>query len=107
MNDLREAFDGDGSEDELVEIDWAPLLAAIDAMAEEGLDLDDGEDLINHWAALLGVLLRKVRGDEQLSEDELLLIVATFLDAFPRSALFRGDFFGRHPIGFLLGRQDL
>ena len=76
MNDLREAFDGDGSEDELVEIDWAPLQAAIDAMAEEGLDLDDGEDLINHWAALLGVLLRKVRGDEQLSEDELAELAA-------------------------------
>ncbi|HEY8494743.1 MAG TPA: hypothetical protein VIN04_12680 [Myxococcota bacterium] len=39
----------------------------------------------------------------QLSEPELRTIAATFLDVFPRSAVFRGDFFGRFPIVALVG----
>jgi spermidine synthase len=39
----------------------------------------------------------------QLSEPELRAIAATFLDAFPQAALFRGDFFGRYPIAALVG----
>jgi spermidine synthase len=39
----------------------------------------------------------------QLSEPELRVILATFLDVFPRAALFRGDFFGRFPIVALVG----
>jgi spermidine synthase len=42
----------------------------------------------------------------QLSEDEFLIVLATFLDVFPRAALFRGDFFGRHPIVALVGFRD-
>jgi spermidine synthase len=39
----------------------------------------------------------------QLTEDELATIAATFLDVFPRSALFRGDFYGGFPIAALVG----
>lgn len=39
----------------------------------------------------------------QLSEDELRIIAATFLDVFPNAALFRGDFYGSHPIAALVG----
>lgn len=39
----------------------------------------------------------------QLSRPELEVIAATFLDAFPRTAVFRGDFYGRFPIAALVG----
>jgi spermidine synthase len=39
----------------------------------------------------------------QLDEASLLSIVATFVDAFPCSSLWRGDFFGRFPIVALVG----
>jgi spermidine synthase len=39
----------------------------------------------------------------QLSQEELETIVATFLDVFPRAALFRGDFYGGFPIAALVG----
>ena len=39
----------------------------------------------------------------QLSEAELRVIVATFLDVFPNAALFRGDFYGSFPIAALVG----
>ena len=39
----------------------------------------------------------------QLSEPELRVVVATFLDVFPETAIFRGDFFGRFPIVALVG----
>jgi spermidine synthase len=39
----------------------------------------------------------------QLSETELQVITATFLDVFPRAALFRGDFYGRFPVAALVG----
>jgi spermidine synthase len=39
----------------------------------------------------------------QLAEDELRVVVATFLDVFPRAALFRGDFYARFPIVALVG----
>jgi spermidine synthase len=39
----------------------------------------------------------------QLDEASFLAIAATFLDAFPRAALFRGDFFGDFPIAALVG----
>jgi spermidine synthase len=39
----------------------------------------------------------------QLTEEQLLVIAATFLDVFPQSAVFRGDFFGRFPIIALVG----
>lgn len=39
----------------------------------------------------------------QLSEPELRAIAATFLDVFPASAVFRGDFLGRFPIVALVG----
>lgn len=42
----------------------------------------------------------------QLSSEELASIAATFLDAFPRSAVFRGDFYGRFPIAALVGFAD-
>ncbi|MEE8581909.1 MAG: hypothetical protein V3T33_10000, partial [Myxococcota bacterium] len=39
----------------------------------------------------------------QLDEEEFRIIAATFVDVFPRSALFRGDFFGAFPIVALVG----
>jgi spermidine synthase len=42
----------------------------------------------------------------QLGEPELRAITATFRDVFPRTALFRGDFFGRFPIAALVGWVD-
>src|SRR5690606_21458985 len=39
----------------------------------------------------------------QLSEPELRTIAATFLDVFPDTAVFRGDFLGRFPIVALVG----
>lgn len=39
----------------------------------------------------------------QLTEEQLRIIAATFLDVFPRAALFRGDFFARYPIVALVG----
>lgn len=39
----------------------------------------------------------------QLSEQELRVITATFLDVFPNAALFRGDFYGSYPIAALIG----
>ncbi len=39
----------------------------------------------------------------QLTRGELETIVATFLDVFPRAALFRGDFYGGFPIAALVG----
>ncbi len=39
----------------------------------------------------------------QLTEEELRVVTATFLDVFPRSALFRGDFYGGYPIAALVG----
>lgn len=42
----------------------------------------------------------------QLGEPELRAITATFRDVFPRTALFRGDFFGRFPIVALVGWVD-
>lgn len=39
----------------------------------------------------------------QLSRDEFAIIAATFLDAFPDAALFRGDFYGSFPIVALVG----
>lgn len=42
----------------------------------------------------------------QLGEPELTAIAATFLDVFPQSAVFRGDFYGRFPIAALVGWSD-
>jgi len=39
----------------------------------------------------------------QLSVPELEIVMATFLDAFPRTAVFRGDFYGGFPIAALVG----
>jgi spermidine synthase len=39
----------------------------------------------------------------QLGEPELESIVATFVDVYPRAALFRGDFYGSYPIVALVG----
>lgn len=42
----------------------------------------------------------------QLAEPEFLTILVTFLDVFPQTALFRGDFYGRFPIVALVGWRD-
>jgi spermidine synthase len=42
----------------------------------------------------------------QLSEEELRIVLATFLDVFPGAVLFRGDFYGRFPIVALVGYAD-
>ncbi len=42
----------------------------------------------------------------QLGPAEFETILATFLDVFPRAGLFRGDFYGAHPIAALVGFRD-
>ncbi len=42
----------------------------------------------------------------QLTPGEFQMIAATFLDAFPESAVFRGDFYGSFPIAALVGWRD-
>ncbi len=42
----------------------------------------------------------------QLGTPEFEAIAATFLDVFPNSAVFRGDFYGRFPIAALVGWAD-
>jgi spermidine synthase len=42
----------------------------------------------------------------QLSEQEFRIVSASFLDVFPDSAVFRGDFYGRFPIVALCGWPD-
>jgi spermidine synthase len=42
----------------------------------------------------------------QLSEEQLRIIVATFLDVFPRATLWRGDFFPDAPALALIGHTD-
>jgi spermidine synthase len=39
----------------------------------------------------------------QLSETEFQIVAATFVDVFPQTALFRGDFYGSFPIVALVG----
>ena len=39
----------------------------------------------------------------QLGRPEFEIVLRTFLDVFPRAALFRGDFYGRFPIVALVG----
>lgn len=56
---------------DFVEIDWEPLQAAIDAMADEGLDVDDSEVVRDHLAVLLASLLRRMQAEKELTEDDL------------------------------------
>lgn len=42
----------------------------------------------------------------QLGAEEFHVLLATFLDVFPRAGLFRGDFYGRFPIVALVGWRD-
>ncbi len=64
------------SDDELVEIDWEPLQGAIDALHEADLDFTDNRNLLDHWGALLGALLRKVYAEEGLEEEEVAELAA-------------------------------
>ncbi len=42
----------------------------------------------------------------QLDREEFRVVLATFLDVFPRAALFRGDFYASYPIAALVGFRD-
>lgn len=63
--------DEPGLTGDYVEIDWEPLQAAIDAMADEGLDVDDDEVVRDHLAVLLASLLRRMQAEADLTEDDL------------------------------------
>lgn len=43
---------------EMIEIDWTPIELAIDGLAEGGLELEDGPNVLNHLSALLASCLR-------------------------------------------------
>ncbi|MEM1206502.1 MAG: hypothetical protein AAGN66_24930 [Acidobacteriota bacterium] len=73
--------DGLEQDDELVEVDWGPIQAALDGMAEEGLDLDDYNHVANHMAVMLGAFLRQVQADGDI-EEETLAEMAAELAAF-------------------------
>lgn len=69
-DDVRDEGDGE-HEDELVEIDEGVLQGAIDGMVEEGLDLDDRDAVLSHWAVLLGAWLRKLHQETGMDEGQL------------------------------------
>lgn len=72
MSDENEDMTEDlNLEGDYVEIDWEPLQAAIDAMADEGLDIDDNEVVRDHLAALLASLLRRVQAENDLEDEQL------------------------------------
>ncbi|MEM8994193.1 MAG: hypothetical protein AAGF23_05310 [Acidobacteriota bacterium] len=73
-NTAPEALE-DGDE-ELVEIDWGVLQGAIDGMSEQGLDLDDRDAVLSHWAVVLGTWLRKLHVGDGIAEDDLAEIAA-------------------------------
>ena len=73
MSEELEGMDDDG---ELVEIDWEPLQAAIDAFHEAGVDFTNNQSLLDHWGAMLGSLLRKVNAEESLEEEEVAELAA-------------------------------
>jgi hypothetical protein len=62
--------------DEFIEIDWEPLQAAVDAMDEFGLDFSDNDALVHHWGALLASLLRKIRDEQDVNDEELSELAA-------------------------------
>lgn len=64
------------SDDEFVEIDWEPLQAALDAMADEGLDLDDTDVMRDSLSVLLASLLRKIQVKERTDDEDLGEIAA-------------------------------
>ncbi|MEM1181311.1 MAG: hypothetical protein AAGM22_23415 [Acidobacteriota bacterium] len=77
MSDESTAPEGlEDGEDELVEIDWGVLQGAIDGMSEQGLDLDDRDAVLSHWAVVLGSWLRKLHTDDGIAEDDLAEIAA-------------------------------
>lgn len=82
-----EEMEGDG---EMVEIDWEPLQGAIDAFHDGGLDFSDHQSLLDHWAALLGALLRKVQAETDLEEDDLVELAAQAV-AFGTDLAFSSD----------------
>ena len=77
MNDEHEnGMEEPGLAGDFVEIDWGPLQAAIDAMADEGLDVDDYEVARDHLAALLASLLRRIGNEEDLEAEDLAEVAA-------------------------------
>ncbi len=42
----------------------------------------------------------------QLSDSELDIVAATFLSVFPKSSVFRGDFYGGYPVAAFVGFAD-
>lgn len=68
--------DEPGLAGDYVEIEWEPLQAAIDAMADEGLDVDDSEMVRDHLAVLLASLLRRMQAENDLDEETLAEVAA-------------------------------
>ena len=70
-NGLNDVPNEEGLAGDFVEIDWGPLQSAIDAMADEGLDVDDDDVVRDHLAALLAALLRRMQAEGDLADEEL------------------------------------
>lgn len=68
-------------DDEIIEIDWEQLQAAIDGLDDGGLDLDDTELVLYHLAALQASVLRRLR-DEDGADPATIAEVAADLAAF-------------------------
>lgn len=63
--------DGEAADDEeFMEIEWDVLEAAVDAMAEAGLDLSDHASSVEHVAVLLASLLRRIRTEDPDTDEE-------------------------------------
>ena len=84
-------MDEPGLAGDYVEIDWGPLQAAIDAMADEGLDVDDYEVVRDHMAALLAALLRRIGNEESLEGEELAEVAAEVASLAVQIALGEED----------------
>ncbi len=68
--------DTPAEDEEFIEVDWEPIQAAIDAMAEAGLDLENHESVRDHLAVLLASLLRRIESMEGSDEEEIAELAA-------------------------------
>ncbi|MEM9553146.1 MAG: hypothetical protein AAGC60_02730 [Acidobacteriota bacterium] len=69
------------NDDEMIEIDWDQLQAAIDGLEDAGLDLEDTELVLYHLAALQASALRRLR-EEDDADEMAIAEVAADLAAF-------------------------
>lgn len=81
----EETRDPEGDEEgHVVEIDWGPVEMAIEGLADGGIDLADGEAVLNHVAVLVASCLRRMSEEEGWDEE-------TVAEAAAQTAAFAVD----------------